>query len=360
MAEEEDKTEDATPKKLAETRQKGEVAKSQEVNSVMVIITGLCALFLMGPMMYNQLSRMMINVFNASSNITLTVDSVIAYYKAGFKFLFLLISPVCLSIMVVGVFANIMQFGFLFSLTPIAPKFSKLNPISGIKNLVSMKSIVELFKNLFKLFVVGGLSFFIIRSDFHKTVISLSGTSVGPILKVILIYSFKIGIIIALVFVVMAVFDFWYQQYNHTKKLKMSKQEVKDERKQADGDPKIKARIRAIQQEMAKRKMMSEVPKATVVITNPTYIAIAIQYEMGAMPAPLVLAKGKRIIAEKIREIAKENDIPIVEDKPLARGLYDVVNPGDEIPQEFFTAVAEILAYIYRLKNPEAARETAL
>ena len=158
-----------------------------------------------------------------------------------------------------------------------------------------------------------------------------------------------------MVLIIIAILDYAYQRYDHEKRLKMSHQELKEERKQMEGDPQVKARIRSLQREMARRRMMEQVPKATVVVTNPTYIAIAMRYEPAENDAPIVVAKGKRVIAERIKEIARENNVPIVEDKPLARAMYDKVDIGQPIPVEFFTAVAEILAYVYRLKNRTAA-----
>jgi flagellar biosynthetic protein FlhB len=167
--------------------------------------------------------------------------------------------------------------------------------------------------------------------------------------------SFKVILRIALVLLVLAILDYAYQRYEHEKGLKMTKQEIKEEHKQAEGDPQIKSRVRSLQREMARRRMMQEVPKATVVVTNPTYIAIAMRYEPGEMEAPKVIAKGKRLIAEQIKKLALGAGVPIIEDKPLARAMYDKVNVGDDIPMEFFSAVAEILAYVYKLRKKEAA-----
>jgi flagellar biosynthetic protein FlhB len=167
--------------------------------------------------------------------------------------------------------------------------------------------------------------------------------------------AFKIFFWVAMVLVVLAFLDLAYQRFDNEKKLRMTRQEVKEEHKQMEGDPQIKARVRSLQREMARRRMMEDVPKATVVVTNPTYIAIAIRYEQESMRAPVVVAKGKRVMAERIRSIALKNSIPLYEDKPLARALYDKIEPGDEIPVEFYTAVAEILAYVYRLKTRNAA-----
>jgi flagellar biosynthetic protein FlhB len=198
------------------------------------------------------------------------------------------------------------------------------------------------------------VAFITIRGEF-ETMLTLCHTSVGAIWMFILFLSFKIVFRVALVLVLLAILDYAYQKYEHEKKLKMTRQEVKEERKQMEGDPLVKSRIRSLQREMARRRMMEEVPKATVVVTNPTHLAIAIRYEPEEMETPVVLAKGKQYVAERIKEIALKENIPVVEDKPLARAMYDMIEPGDEIPVQFFNAVAEILAYVYKLKNKVAA-----
>ncbi|MBD3320131.1 MAG: flagellar type III secretion system protein FlhB, partial [Chitinivibrionales bacterium] len=218
----------------------------------------------------------------------------------------------------------------------------------------SMRSIVETVKNLLKIAVIAVVAYITIRGKFFEFM-KLSDTGPGAIWVFFMTTAFTIVWRIILVLIFLALLDLIYQRYEHEQKLKMTKEEIKEERKQMEGDPQIKSRIKSLQREMARRRMMQEVPKATVVVTNPTHIAIAIKYEPQEMPTPKVLAKGKRIIAEKIKKRALEHDIPVVEDKPLARAMYDKVQEGEDIPLEFFTAVAEILAYVYRLKNKVAA-----
>jgi flagellar biosynthetic protein FlhB len=217
-----------------------------------------------------------------------------------------------------------------------------------------MRSIVELVKNVIKLIIVSFVAYLTIKGQMREMLL-LNSAPVGGLLLFVLKLSYTVIMRIVLVLIVLAILDYAYQRYEHEKNLKMTKQEVKDERKQLEGDPQVKSRIRRIQIEMARRRMMREVPKATVVVTNPTFIAIALRYEPEEMDTPVVVAKGKRLIAERIRQIAADAGVPIVEDKPLARAMYDKVEIGDRIPVEFFTAVAEILAYVYRLKNRTAA-----
>ncbi|OGS36152.1 MAG: flagellar biosynthesis protein FlhB [Elusimicrobia bacterium RIFOXYB2_FULL_49_7] len=353
MADQEEKTEQPTGKRKSEARNNGQVPKSQELNSVAMLVTGFCLLYLYRHRLYDGLTSMMILVFQEATRFTFSPENVIFYCKVGLLWMLRLLAPILAILLVVGVAINILQTGFLMTLKPIMPKMSKLNPFSGLKSLFSFSKVFDLFKNLAKLSLIGWVAYQGIR-DNMPIFLGLWDCSLGQTFEVLLITIFKVGMKIAILLIILGIIDFIYQRYKNNQKMKMTKHEVKEERKQMEGDPKVKARIRSIQMEMARRRMMGEVPKATVVITNPTFIAIALKYEMGVDKAPVVLAKGKRKIAEKIKEIARENNIPIVEDKPLARAMYDVIEVGEQIPQEYFTSVAEILAYVYRLKEKAA------
>jgi flagellar biosynthetic protein FlhB len=340
MAEEsfEERTEAPTDKRRQEAREKGNVAKSAEINSTLVLLTGVMMLYWFAPWMFRQLSGFMRSMLGLISHPHADISFVAELTTQSLVFIFYICLPVCAAIMIVGIAANLLQVGFMFTLQPLAPKLEKLNLLSGAKRLLSLRSIVEMVKDIAKLLLIGAIAFFTIKGEFG-----------------ILMVSFKIVLRVALALLIISIIDFFYQRYEYEKQLKMTKQEVKEERKQMDGDPQIKSRVRSLQREMARRRMMQEVPKATVVVTNPTYIAIAIRYEPEAMQTPKVMAKGKRLMAGQIKKKAMELGIPIVEDKPLARAMYDKVEPGDDIPVEFFAAVAEVLAYVYRLKKKEAA-----
>jgi flagellar biosynthetic protein FlhB len=288
------------------------------------------------------------------SDPTLSVERVIALTSQAILLMGKVALPVAGAILLAGVAANVIQIGFLFTGKPLMPDLEKINPISGFKRLFSMRSLVETVKNILKLTVIGLVAWLVLKAEFGR-MLQLSDASVKMIWMFTTTVALKVVISIALVLIVIAVLDYAYQRFDHEKRLRMSHQELKEEHKQLDGDPQIKSRIRALQREMARRRMMDQVPKATVVVTNPTYIAIALRYESAEHDAPVVLAKGKRIVAERIRTLARENGIPIVENKPLARAMYDKVQPGSPVPVEFFTAVAEIMAYVYRLKNRSAA-----
>jgi flagellar biosynthetic protein FlhB len=222
-----------------------------------------------------------------------------------------------------------------------------------MKKFVSLKSMVELVKSMFKIVIVGGVAYVIVEKEMHYFP-SLMQQSVVDILLFIASVTFKIFFFVCLVLIFLAALDYVYQRWQHEKSLKMTKQEVKDERKQTEGDPKIKARIRSIQLEMAQRRMMEAIPEADVVITNPTHLALAIKFDAKEMIAPTVLAKGSGFIAERIKEVAREHNVPIVEDKPLAQAMFKLVEIGDFIPIELYRAVAEVLAYVYRLKGQYA------
>ncbi len=348
-----DKTEQATPKRLQEAREKGTVAKSTELNSAVVLLFGLTFLYATASKMWYELMKGMRVSFLHINTAEISMEAIRPYFFTGSLFLAKIIGPFLGFVAILGLTSNILQIGFLLTTKPLEPNLSKLNPLSGIKNLVSVKGIAEAFKSIFKIVLVTIASYLIIKSDIDK-IFTCADYSSGAIIVFLGKEMFKLGIIISAILFIMAIIDYAFQRWNHMRSMRMTKQEIKEERKNIDGNPLIKSRIKSLQREMARRRMMDEVPKSTVVITNPTYIAIALLYEED-MSAPKVVAKGKRAIAERIKETAKKNDVPIVEDKPLARSLYDIVEPGDEIPSEYFAAVAEILAYIYNLKNRKVA-----
>lgn len=349
-----DKTEAPTDKRRQETREKGTVAKSTEINSVMVLLAGLLLLRIFGPWMMKEMAGCMTETFSSIANTHMDVRRLTTIMTNTLFLTIKLILPIAGGILVTGVLANIIQVGFMFTLKPLVPSLSKINPITGFGRLFTLRSVVETLKSILKLVVIGAIAWSTVSAAF-PTILTLADASVGAIMNFIMEKSYTIILRVAVALIVLAVLDYAYQRYDFEKRLRMSKQEVKDEHKQMDGDPKVKSRIRSLQREMARRRMMGEVPKATVVVTNPTYIAIALQYNQAEHDAPLVLAKGKRIIAQRIREIAIASGVPIVEDKPLARAMYDQAEVGFPIPMQFYTAVAEVLAYVYRLKNRRAA-----
>ncbi|HYE12142.1 MAG TPA: flagellar biosynthesis protein FlhB, partial [Patescibacteria group bacterium] len=282
-------------------------------------------------------------------NAVNTGDLISIYMKCLWIFTKVM-APILLISALVAIVLNYLQVGFLFTLKPLIPKINKLNPIEGFKNIVSKRAIVELVKSILKIGIVGYVIYSYLKNNFlvipELLVMDMEATAVFIGNAII-----NTGIRVAAVLIVISVFDYGFQFWEFEKNLRMSKQEIKEEFKMTEGNPQIKSKIREKQRQMSLRRMMTEVPKADVIITNPTHFAIAIKYDSTKAEAPIVLAKGKDLIAQKIKEIAKDNNIPTVENKPLAQALYKSVEIGDMVPAELYKAVAEVLAFVYSLKN---------
>ena len=262
-----------------------------------------------------------------------------------------IVGPFLIIIMLAGVMSNLLQIGGLrFSSHPLVPKFNKLNPLAGFGRIFSKNSVMELFKSLFKVGIISVISYYVIKSHW-KEIPPLMGFGVGQVLSFMGFVALEIIFNVLLVMIFLSLLDFTFQKFTYLENLRMTKQEIKEERKESDGNPQVKQRIRTVQMQMARKRMMSAVPEADVIVTNPTHISIAIKYDTENFAAPLVVAKGVGPIAMRIREIAKENGIPLVEDKPLARTLNKTVEVGQMIPASLYKAVAEILAYVYKLKH---------
>ena len=352
MAEEsfEEKTEQPTPKKRRELKEKGEVAKSRELPSVAVLLSALVVLSFFGSFMYNHVLNIMKGAFSLPTMNDLNISEFMRYAQDIISRFIILVSPLFAAIFITAILSNIMQVGFTISGESITPKFSKIDPIKGFGRIFSKQALMELFKSLLKLTIVGGIAYFTIKGEM-KNLSLLGDMEANSIFIYILKIFFKIFIRCSMAMVVLVVIDYVFQRWEFENRIKMTKQEVKDEFKKSEGDPLIKSRIKSIQMEMARKRMMQAVPDADVVITNPTHLAVALKYDSLNMNAPKVLAKGPGKLAERIREMASEHNIPIMEDKELARNLYAMVEIGQEIPAELYQAVAEILAYIYRLKS---------
>ncbi len=344
-----DKTEQPTGKKLSDARKKGNVAQSREIPSVSILSGSIAVLFFAGSWMFGRLTEMMRVMYQRAGSLNMAPETMQSLFWEIFLNGVVVLAPLMLVVMTAGVVGNVAQFGFLFTGEKLTPNLAKLNPISGLKKLISLRSFVELAKSIIKLLIISGVAYIVINRYLDQ-IPGLMQLSVGNILRFIGQVSFQMGLYTCMVLLLMAVLDFAYIKWQHRQDLKMTKQEVKDEYKQREGDPSVKARIRSVQREMARRRMMEAVPEATVVITNPTHLAIALKYEEG-MQAPQVVAKGAGFVAEKIKAIAAENDIPLVENKPLARTMFKSTEIDDFIPADLYRAVAEILAYVYRLKG---------
>lgn len=351
-----EKTEEPTSKKLQDARNEGQVAKSKEVTSAFEMLTAFLLLRFLAQYMgetfvgnmrhiYSQIpayARMYEGHIQTQTFRALFISSLIRILQ--------IISPFLLAGFFVAFVTNLLQVKWKVTTKPLRPKFSKLNPVSGFKRFFSPNSLVELVKSVLKLVLIG----YVVKSYLEKNMpplyqlydISLNQGIVQVGLLVI-----NLGIRIALFYMLIAAVDFVYQKYKHKKDLKMTKQEVKDEYKNAEGDPQIKSKQRQRMMEASRRRMMQKLPEADVVITNPTHFAVAIKYEPEVYDAPYVVAKGADYLAQKIKDVAKENHIEIVENKPLARMLYANVDVGSVVPPELYQAVAEVLAFVYHLKG---------
>lgn len=344
-----EKTEEATPKRKAEARKKGQVAKSMEINSVFVVVAAFLTLKVMGSYIFEELAGYMKLIFSNLALPDLTITSIQQIF-IGFGIIFLKLAlPVMFVILLVGLAINFVQVGFNFSLEPLMPNFDKINPLSGFGRLFSKRSIVELFKALFKITVIGGFVYRFMVNQTNQVPALISAELIDSLhLAASLILDLVFNI--STVMFILGVFDYMYQWWENQQSMKMSKDDVKQEHKQMEGDPQIKGKIKQRQRAMSMQRMMQDIPKADVVVTNPTHFAVALQYNK-EMSAPIVLAKGQDLIALKIKDIAKEHKVVIVENKMLARSLYAAVEVGDPVPHELYQAVAEVLAYVYKLKK---------
>jgi flagellar biosynthetic protein FlhB len=345
-----EKTEKATPKKRQDARKKGQVAKSQDVNTAI----GLFTVFLFFLFAGSYLKRIILSIFELSFQkymlMELTESNIQIIFLEMVKAMAMLVGPIMLVALIAGVAANYFQVGFLFAPESIQMKLEKIDPIKGFKRIFSLRSVVEFLKSILKLSIVGVITFLVLWNRMDEILI-LSQNTIGTALSVLADLTIQMGLFAVGALLFLSLLDYLYQKYDFEKNIRMSKQDLKDEFKNSEGDPLIKSKIKQRQREMAMRRMMQEVPNADVIITNPTHYAVAIKYDEKKLDAPYVVAKGVDYVAQKIKFIAKENQVIVVENRPLARALYSQTEIGDAIPEEFFKATAEILAYVYRTKN---------
>ncbi|MFS0782286.1 flagellar biosynthesis protein FlhB [Bacillus sp. 1P06AnD] len=345
-----EKTEKATPKKKQDARKKGQVAKSQDVNTAIVLLASFGVMSFLGGYMKEHLLGIYKMTFEKYLTMPLTEANVHTLFISMVEKAAYVLLPVMLAAMVGGVAANYMQVGVLFSAEAIQFKLNKINPISGFKRIFSVRAIVELLKSLLKIAFVGSVAYFVVNSHLDE-ILKLSQKPLNSALATLGNITIQVGLLGSLALLFIALLDYLYQRFDFEKSIRMSKQDIKDEYKNIEGDPLIKSKIKQRQREMAMQRMMQEVPNADVVITNPTHYAIAIKYDESKMDAPYVAAKGVDFIAQKIKLVASENNISMVENRPLARALYDQTEVGEAIPEEFFRAIAEILAVVYKAKG---------
>ncbi|MHB9145591.1 MAG: flagellar biosynthesis protein FlhB [Symbiobacteriia bacterium] len=348
-----EKTEPASQRRREQARERGQVARSPELTSALLLLAGYFSLRFAGPAGYRVLRDLSVNSFGHLPTQDWTVTDVqhltLNVLTAAGRILW----PVLLAGMIVAVTVDLAQVGFVFSLEPLALHFERLNPMSGLQRLFSRRALLELAKSLLKISLVGWVVYAAIRQQWtmFPTLVEMDlMVALSRIGSLAMTVFLRAGLVLLLV----AVADFAYQRWDHSQSLKMTKEEVKQEFRETEGNPQVRGRIRERQRAMARRRMLADVPKADVVVTNPTHYAIALRYEAGQMAAPVVVAKGADFLAQKIKEIAIQSGVPLVENKPLAQGLYRAVDIGGPVPADLYQAVAEVLAFVYRLKGRKA------
>lgn len=354
MAESE-KTEKATPKKRKDERKKGNTYQSKDVVSVVLLFVAFFLLNALVPFIYNLLKNLYIaQMVKIQTLDSLSVFTINQLFREVAIVFFASVLPVAVVIMIVAIIMSGVQTGFLITGDAIKPKFNRINPLMGIKRMISVRSLVELLKSIVKVVLIIGIIYSVILS-----IIPMASDMLFTKLDANLLFMndeiISMVQTVCLIFVAVAILDYAYQRYDYEKKLKMTKQEIKDEYKQTEGSPEIKGKIKQKQREMSMSRMMQMVPQADVIVRNPTHYAVALKYDMNKDLAPMVLAKGKDHLALRIVKIGEENKVLIKENKPLARGLYESVDINDYIPAELYKAVAELMAWVYSKKKKENA-----
>jgi flagellar biosynthetic protein FlhB len=344
------KTEEPTQKKLDEARKKGQVPLSREMNNWIMLLAGTIVLVALGPYMMEELKNTLAFFVTQPHTVIFTPGALMAIVaQLSMEILAILFLPLFLFV-IAALAGPLLQIGFLFSPESLKPDIKKISPVQGFKRLFSKRSLMEFLKGLLK---IGTISFvgYVILKPFYGQIDHMIGLPVISIMSEISELFLRLMIGVLMVLIILAVIDVAFQRMEHNKKMRMSRQDIKDEYKQSEGDPEIKAKLRQLRQLKAQERMMQNVPNADVIITNPTHFSIALQYDPDKMDAPVCIAKGVDKVALRIREVAKEHDIIIMENKPLARVLYDTVDIDEMVPAEHYKAVADVISYVFRAKG---------
>lgn len=344
-----EKSEQATDARREEFRKQGNVAHSKELASAILLLAAAGGMYAMGRFFFKNFYELFVYSFGPDMVETIRAGNFTEAFNMNGQKAFILIAPIMGIAGLLGAASSIAQIGFLQVEDALTPKAEKLSPMEGFKRIFSMRALVEAFKSILKMGAIGVVLYFLLRSEVAQIPYMLSYSIEQIVMYMGKVVAKLLGGVGGLMFIIAAA-DYFYQRWDLEKKMMMTKQEVKEEHKSREGDPMIKNRIRRIQREMASKRMMADVPKADVIITNPTHIAVCIKYSDN-LPAPQVIAMGADNIAEKIKELAREHNIPIVENKPLARTIFKTLKIGQVIPRELFVAVAEVLSYVYRLRR---------
>jgi len=345
-----ERTEAATPRRREQAREEGKAVKSREVIIAALFLSNVLFFSVAGRSLYEHMLTLTREAFLTLGEVEVSLGGLHHLYTRYLNHLATMLLPLLLTTFVLTLGCHLLQTGFLFSLHSLAPQWSHLNPAQGLQNIFSMRGLNEMVKSLLKIGVIGYVAYKTIIAEMENFLL-LSARDVVSIAQYVGRSTLHVCIRASYVMIALAVFDYAWQRWQFEKSLRMSKQEMKEESKAQEGDPRLKARIRSIMREMARKRMMQDVPKATVVVTNPTHLAIALAYRREEMEAPQVVAKGAGYVAERIKAIAQEHAIPLVENKPIAQQLFKTIDIGETIPEGLYKAVAEILAYVYRLEK---------
>lgn len=350
-----EKTEDATPRRKREERESGNVARSTDLTAALILLASVLMLHLLGMRVLGGMREAMVNMLTAAhATNPATAGDMSALGVYSVRLVAFSMAPLMLAIMAIGVVANLGQVGLLLTPKPLMPQFSRLSPLRGVKNLFNLRAAMRLVMSLAKVIVIAALAVWVVMGDL-PLIMHIGELEAPQAFAASAQLVYALALKLAALLILLALLDFAYQRFQHAQDMKMSKHEVKQEMKEMEGDPLIKQRRSRVARQLALQRIAHDVPRADVIVTNPTHYSIAIRYDSATMTAPKVIAKGADFLALRIRQIAVAHGIPIVERKPLARALYHGVDVGQEIPPQHYAAIAEILAYVYRMAEPETA-----
>lgn len=351
------KTEEPTGKRLEDAREKGQIAVSREIGHWMMFVSATLALALFAQYAWQRLSVSLLPFFERPHDIEVSVNGLQRVVAIALVEPLLAVGPLLVVLMIAALAAQALQNGLVVSGESLKPNFTRLSPTTGFKRMFSANALVEFIKGLIKIAIVTAAAWYVIADQTHdiSRFIEMEPRQLGPIMG-----DMTIAVMIAVISVMTAIagLDWFWQRFQHNKRLRMTKQEIKEEYKQAEGDPMVKGRIKQLRMERARKRMMAEVPKATVVVTNPTHFAVALRYEEGKSAAPICVAKGVDLVALRIRDLARDSEVPVVENPPLARALYATVDLEEEIKPDQYKAVAEVISYVFALRKKTGARKS--
>lgn len=355
-----EKTEQPTTQRREEFRKSGQVAQSREIGTILILLGVSVTLYFLSRQLLGVTMGMFEKTFEFDIQDAARDGNILLMFSKLGGTAFSMIAPVFLVALLMAIIASVGQIGFLFSWENVSPNLERINPLNGLGKIFNLRSLVEGVKSVFKIALLGGVGFLVLKDEI-RSLPHLAQVPVGDLFIHIGNILFRLTMTVCIPMAILAVLDFMFQKWDLDKRMRMTKQEVKEEFKQREGDPLIKARIKRIQRDLAQKRMMTKVPKADVIITNPTHIAVALKYDRTSMAAPVLVAKGADRIAEKIKEIARANGVPVVENKPLARTIFKTMKIGHAIPKSLYNAVAEVLAYVYKVKGriQQVAQEMA-